>query len=384
MPKIKVLHLMNNFSDSSISRIVLRLVQNIGTQDFDWHISALSDMGTLQQEFAKSGCRVLSFTNENNGMGNHRQKIRGYIKNQGIEIIHTHTPRTILDAALAAYGLQNLKHIATKHLLNAPSDRRWGMAFTLWDRLNLYIPDKVVAVSQTMYEEIVLLPLINRNRIMLIRNAIPNELFNRPQEREMGRHELGLATDTILIGYTGRIDKVKRIDLLLQAFAQIVAQYPKARLVIAGNGKLRQQMEALSQQLDLSHAVTWMGFYQNIPRLLAAIDIYAQTSVNEGLSLSILEAMAAGKPVVATDVGGAREIISNEKNGLLIPAESEEAIVGAIKNPSLSHAIGQSGKNHVENDFSLSKMVNEYRVVYENLVARNKTAKNIKTSLSSS
>ena len=101
-------------------------------------------------------------------------------------------------------------------------------------------------------------------------------------------------------------------------------------LIIAGDGEERPQLEAYADQLGISNKITWTGFRQDIPRILAAIDIYIQTSLNEGLSLSILEAMAAGKPVIATEAGGNSEIINDRVNGLLITSGSVAEIVKAI------------------------------------------------------
>jgi len=99
----------------------------------------------------------------------------------------------------------------------------------------------------------------------------------------------------------------------------VLAQHPQARLMIIGEGGERPKLEAFAANLGISHAVIWTGFRQDMPRLLAAMDVYVQSSVNEGLCLSILEAMAAGKPVIATDVGGTQEVLTHQKTGILIP-----------------------------------------------------------------
>ena len=359
---------MNSFVDLSVTRIVLRLIDHLGSRTISWHVGAVSSLGDMQIAFEGLGCRVIDFTNA--GTANPRRSIRRYIREHDIDIVHTHTPRTIVDVSLALLGVDQVTHVATKHLLNARSDRRWGVAYTLLDRLTLYPPDVLVPVSSTMRDQIISQPLIDKRKVVLIRNAIPIGDF-RPGDRAAARLELGLGADANVLGYAGRIDKVKRIDLLLQAFRQVYEQREKAHLVIAGEGNLKGEMEALASALGISHAVRWPGFHRNMPRLLAAIDVYVQSSVNEGLSLSILEAMAAEKAVVATNVGAAKEVIADGETGFLVPPGSSTAIATAViallDDPERRAAISRAARAHVESEFDLRKMVDQYGAVYARL-----------------
>jgi glycosyltransferase involved in cell wall biosynthesis len=368
MRRVSVLHVMNNFDESSISRIVMRLIENLGSGDISWHIGAVTNLGHMQGAFEERGCRVADFAA--NGAGGPRRSIRSYVREHGIDIVHTHTPRTIVDGTLALRGPPGVKHVATKHLLYAPSDRRWGLAYALIDRLTLYLPDVVVAVSGTMRAQISKQPLINPNRIVLIRNAIPVEGVRLPHERIAERGELGLPADALVLGYAGRIDKVKRIDLLLKAFREVLEQFPRTRLVIAGEGSLTEEMKTLAEALGVSHALAWPGFYE-MRKLLAVIDIYIQPSDNEGLSLSILEAMAAQRAIIATSVGAAREVISDGETGILVPPGSSMALADAVlrllHDPNRRAAISQAARVRVESEFELGKMVEGYAAVYSNL-----------------
>ena len=159
-----------------------------------------------------------------------------------------------------------------------------------------------------MANQILALPWIRPGRVTVIPNAIQCEKFFMSELREKARQELGLDKQQIAIGFTGRIEQVKRLDLLLVAFAEVYKCQPHARLLLAGEGNLRPDLEQLSAQLGVSQVVNWIGFCRDIPRFLSALDIYVQPSINEGLSLSILEAMAAKKPVIATRVGGIEEV----------------------------------------------------------------------------
>jgi glycosyltransferase involved in cell wall biosynthesis len=272
---------------------------------------------------------------------------------------------------MALVATRQTAHLATEHLLYAPRDRRWGLLYSLLDRSTLYPADHVVAVSQRMQRELVTLPGLSARRVTAIQNAIDCAYFSAPEQRDPCRSELGLPPESHVIGYAGRIDRVKRLDLLLEGFSAAVAHHPQARLLIIGEGGQRSKLEALAASLGISDAVIWTGFRQDMPRLLAAMDLYVQTSVNEGLSLSILEAMAAGKAVIATDVGGAQEVLAHQVTGILIPPGSSPAIAAAtvdlLDHPEKRAALAQAARDHVVQSFGVERMVEGYRRVYEAL-----------------
>jgi len=359
---------MNSFVDSSISRIVMRLVENIDMKDVCWHVGVLGAPEDVKNDFARLGVRVADFSGSSS-----TQSIRDYIQANQIDIVHTHTPRTIFAANLALRGNSGVKHLATKHLLTKADDRKWGILFFLMDRLSLYFPDKLIPVSQTMRGQILSQPGIKADRVAMVRNAIPCEQFYAPQERESCREEFGIPLNAIALGYTGRIQKVKRVDILLDAFAQVAGLYPDLRLVLAGDGEDKPQLEAYAQSLGIPNKVIWTGFRRDVPRILAAIDIYVQTSSNEGLSLSILEAMAAGKPVIATDAGGNSEVIRDEISGLLMQTTSVTEVVRTVSKlldyPDLRNRLATTGLNLVQNEFSLSSMVKGYQALYEEVLS---------------
>ena len=220
MGQVSVLHVLNSFEDASIGRIVLRLVENLGSRETSWHVGAVTRLGGTQSAFRKLGCRVADFAGDRSG--GPRRSIRSYVREHGIDVVHTHTPRTILDASLALRSLPGVKHVATKHTLYAPGDRQLGLAYWLIDRGTLYLPDVVIPVSRTMCAQISSQPLIDKSKIVLIRNAIPVDAFRRPYERAAERETLGLPADAIVLGNAGRIEKVKRIDLLLKAFREVL------------------------------------------------------------------------------------------------------------------------------------------------------------------
>lgn len=373
--KINILHLLNNYGDSSITRIVQRLILQLGFDRFSWHVGVMDGYGDMRDDFKSSGTKVIDFSTYESGKGiNATARIKNYIKDQNIEIVHTHTPRTIMMAALALRPAGKTLHVATKHILQAPGDRRFGLFFSAIDQFSLYLPDHLVAVSNKIHDKIVAYPGIGATKVTVIQNAIDTEAFDEAGDVQSVRKEFGIDEKSPVVGCAVRIEKVKRLDLLLDGFSAALQRFPGARLMIIGDGKIRSELENHSERLGVSGSVIWTGFRKDIPRLLGALDIYIQSSINEGLSLSILEAMAAGKPVILTDVGGAKEVITNDKNGILIPPGSvaaiTEALVDLLLNPDKRKKIGIEARNHVRQKFSLDSMTNAYSATYEQIASR--------------
>ena len=159
MAQNAILHLMNGFGDASISWIVHRLIQHLGQEDYSWHVAGLSGRGTMQGHFRQLNVRLVDFGESPNSQKFLPLRIRHYLSYHQIRIIHTHTPRTIFQAAMATNHLQSIIHITTKHLLTQPQDRRFGLMIALFDRLGLYLPDYLVTVSQTMFSSSFITPI---------------------------------------------------------------------------------------------------------------------------------------------------------------------------------------------------------------------------------
>ena len=229
-----------------------------------------------------------------------------------------------------------------------------------------------------MAREIIAQPGIQPHRVTAIPNGIPCEQFNQPEERTPARHELGLPENAVVFGYAGRLDQVKRLDLLLQAFAEVQASIPEARLLVLGEGSMKTAWQAEAQRLGVSSAVVWAGFRADTGRMLAAMDIYVQASSNEGLSLSILEAMSAMRPVIATQVGAAQEVLTDQVTGILVPPNSARALAQAmhwlVDHPDQKRQITEAAHQLVNRSYHAVTMAAGYQNLYKRLVGEDRHA----------
>jgi len=246
-----------------------------------------------------------------------------------------------------------------------------------WVR-RLYKPlvQRYIPLSQELSDYLRIKVGVKESRLRLICNGVDVERF-RPTERQ-GREAVlpqGFASqDSLLIGSVGRLEAVKDQLTLVLAFNELCRQRPddrRLRLVLVGDGSLRNKIEELVARQGLQDRVWLAGTRDDVPRLLAALDVFVLPSLAEGISNTILEAMACGLPVVASRVGGNEELLKEGETGFLVPRADPQAMAVALLNyvddASLRAAHGTVARTLVEGTFSIDHMVNRYLEVYDEL-----------------
>jgi sugar transferase (PEP-CTERM/EpsH1 system associated) len=184
------------------------------------------------------------------------------------------------------------------------------------------------------------------------------------------------APELMLIGTVGRLDPVKDQITLVQAFIHLVKTDPalrnKVRLIVIGAGVLLPQLQALSRETDMDDLIWFAGERHDVADIMQTLDLFVLPSINEGISNTILEAMATALPVIATNVGGNPELVINDQTGYLVPKQDPIAMAKAFKhyldNPALLEIHGQAGRNRCVLTFSLDRMIADYVSIYDNLL----------------
>jgi glycosyltransferase involved in cell wall biosynthesis len=210
------------------------------------------------------------------------------------------------------------------------------------------------------------------NRVSVVHNGV--RLPPRIQRSEAcvaWRRELGIGDADVLFGTVAVFRPVKDLHTLIEAMALLAKTNPRARLALIGTGRQKEELEAAVTRLGLSAVVFFPGFRRDATQLLGALDVFVLSSLSEGISLALLEAMAAGVPSIATAVGGNLEIISNPSCGLLVPPRSPHDLAAAMSSladdsPRRRDLIA-GGRRRVEEAFSLSRMVLAYEALYRKL-----------------
>jgi glycosyltransferase involved in cell wall biosynthesis len=368
MPNYNILHLVNEFEDKSVTRIVEKLIQKLRGPHFQFHVGSLRTQGSMQTVYRLLGAETIVFSMREGGLARTLKDLRHYIDSQHIDLIHSHSPRTALVLALSTVARPHVPHLHTKHILTFPRDRSMGVVYTIVDRVSLYLPDHIVAVSNAIEKHVESFPGMTDRQISTIHNGIAYDRFFTPQTRDVCRTELGINLRAQVVGFTGRLEPIKHLDLLLRAFADATKDCPNAILLMVGDGSMRAKLEHLSATLNISDRVIWAGFQSDIPRLLATMDIYVQPSINEGLPLSVLEAMAAGKAIIATDVGGIREILTCDQTAVVVPSGDLSALSSGLNqllvDVDRQQALGKAARSFVQEHFGVDNMVSKYEQLY--------------------
>jgi sugar transferase (PEP-CTERM/EpsH1 system associated) len=228
-----------------------------------------------------------------------------------------------------------------------------------------------VTVSRDLARWLVEQVRVPARKVRTIYNGVDIERY-APGERASARHALGLPLDCTLVGTVSRLDPVKDQVSLIRAFAQ-AANKGKTVLVIAGDGPSRRQLEALVNELGLGDRVRLLGERGDVPLILRALDVFVLSSIGEGTSNAILEAMATGLPVIATRVGGNVELVQDGLTGRLVEARRPEALATALTayfhDPALARAHGAAGHERAAGEFGLERMLAGYTALYRQYAA---------------
>ncbi|MFH0774231.1 MAG: GT4 family glycosyltransferase PelF [bacterium] len=286
------------------------------------------------------------------------------ITEKKIDLIHTHCFGMNLYGALAA-KMTGVPVIPTVHgfLYDFEKNRRL-IAYKLISRFS----KKIVAVSHELKSHLIEKARINPDKVMVIHNGIDLDGYKPIADSNLKKRELDIEPSAPIVGIVGNLRPVKDHETFLQAASQIIKVMPSTKFLVIGDGPLKENLKEQSRKMKLDENVLFLGHRTDVLELLAIMDIFVLSSISEGLSLSILEAMAMSKPVVTTDVGGNPEIIVDGKTGFLVPPKDPSNLASKImllKDKGLAERMGGEGRRRVEEHFSLEKMIKNYEQLYE-------------------
>jgi glycosyltransferase involved in cell wall biosynthesis len=291
------------------------------------------------------------------------------------DIVHTHTAKAGFVGRLAAALTRPrplIVHTYHGHVLEGYFGPAKNALYRSLERGLARVSDRLVAVSQATVDDLVRLRVASPERFMVIPIGLDLERFRRP-DLDAGaefRRASGAGDEDLLLGFVGRLVPIKRVDVLLNAFAKLREQHDDARLAIVGDGEERPALEQLAAELRVASAVTFHGFMADVAPVAAASDIAVLSSDNEGTPVSLIEAAAAARPAVATDVGGVRDVVGD--GGLVVPPGDPEAFAAALHrladDPAERVAMGERAQRHVLARHSVDRLLADVGALYEDLL----------------
>ena len=295
--------------------------------------------------------------------------VRTLIEQRGIDIVHAHDYKTDFLAWIASKRCGTIP-LSTAHGFSGRS-RKERLYYYFEKKILARFP-RVIAVASHIANELVAAG-VERSRICTVLNAIDPEKFRRDRDAiAPARARFGVPDGTIAIGSIGRLEEEKRYDELLHAIASLVAEGRPILLLIAGDGSLRTELEALRAKLSLNDHVRFLGHVDDVPAFHHALDLFVQSSEREGTPNAVLEAMAFETPIVATDAGGTRDLAADEEHALLSPIESPDQLTDRIRNalddePARIERTRRA-RARVETELSFSRRMKKVEAVYDELM----------------
>lgn len=365
-PKIKILYIITSLGVGGAEKILLATIKKLDRNQFSPYVLSLYQEDTLLTEFRKScdGIYSLKYSRKYNPFI--IRKIIKLIKEIQPEIVHTHLPHATIWGRIAAYFTSVKVIITTEH--NISIWKRRNIFFYFLYRLTTRFTNRIIAVSQAIMQKMINVFHIPAAKIEIIYNGINlDEILNNsrpPPDLSMLSHPI--------IGTVGRLHKLKGHETLIKSMTVVRKHFPQANLIIVGDGEEKTKLEKLTKKLKLEEYAYFLGIRNDLPRLLNLMDIFVFPSIEEGLGIALIEACAAGKPCIASNVGGIPEIIEDGKNGFLVipldPSALAQKIIKLINCQKMWQIMGDHGKRIVKQKFILEQKTRQLEYLYTGII----------------
>jgi len=295
-------------------------------------------------------------------------KLARIIRKNKIDIILTNMGKELRLCGITSKIFGRGKIVA-RHGIDFPLKNKFRYRITYNKLTNIIIANSE-ATKNTLLKNA---PWLNPNKIKVIYNGINVEDYEEDKTKDL-RNELGIPENIPLIGFVGRLSVQKGIEYLLKAFLEIKKRL-NAHLLIAGTGELDQYIRDFISKNNLNGSVHLLGFRDDINNIMRTIDLLVLPSLWEGFGIVLIEAMAAGKPCISTQISSMPEIVENNNSGIIIPPKDSaflaEACIKIISNKELANKMGLEGKRIVNKRFTIRKMIDSYEEVFNKLLKKN-------------
>lgn len=336
-------------------------------------IACLDQVGTLGEGLEADGYRVTLLGRKPGLDFGCARRLARFLREEKVDLIHAqqYTP---FFYALTSRGLfGRVPIVFTEH-------GRWHPDYPrkkrmLFNRIMIRKRDQFLGVGEAVRTALIRNEGLPQDRVDVVYNGINLAPFDAPPtDRSLVRSELGFSPEDFLIIQVARLDSLKDHPTAIRAMRHVVKAMPHARLVLVGEGPERARIEPLIRELKLEGHVKLLGARRDVPRLLFAADVFLLTSISEGIPLTIIEAMAAGLPVVSTDVGGVREILGDPPVGYLAPAGDDwklaEGVIHLANNPPIRKVWSEQGRRRAFEIFSEQTMHARYAEIFDSVIGR--------------
>lgn len=367
---IKILHIINSFGIGGMENGLINIINHLDPEEFKHEICCIRKSGSAKHRL-KRKVKIYE-VNQPDGvsLSQYVNMIR-VIRKSDPDIVHTRNWGAI-DGIISArlVGVKNIVHGEHGWNIHDPLGQslKRGIVrkiFFLWAK-------KVIAVSKDISRWLERGCRINPEKIETIINGVDTDKFVPYDDIDVEFKKQFCDPENFIIGTVGRLDPIKNFDLLIQSVSQLNPVEKKLKLLIVGSGNELDRLRETARAYGIPDSVIFTGERNDLYRIYRLMDVFVLPSKNEGVSNTILEAMASGLPVIASNAGGNPELINHELSGLLVEPGSVPSLTNALKvymnQPSFKIAMGKNARKEAVENFSLGQMLLKYKNTYRSLV----------------
>ena len=371
-----VLHVIYRLAMGGLENGLVNLINHMPAGRYRHAIVCLTDFTDFRDRLCSPAVSVVALHKEPGLDLSVYRKLWSIIRDMKPMIVHTRNLPTFEMAALAALARVPYR-IHGEHGRDLHDAYGTNRKFLIFRKVLDIAVHHYVAVSQDLEQWLKSMVMIAPKKVSQIYNGVDTQVFHAPTQKGRDVFPKGFASlDQVVIGTVGRLQQVKDHATLIRGLAFLIKRDPamadKFRLMIVGDGPLKMEIEQLIHESHLIDMVWMAGARTDIPRLLQGMDIFVLPSEAEGISNTILEAMASGLPVIATRVGGNSELVVEGETGLLVPAKDPQALgmalLAYLQDRRTMRSHGEAGRKRVEKEFSMQAMVEHYLQVYDRVL----------------
>ncbi|MHB8857905.1 MAG: glycosyltransferase family 4 protein [Thermoleophilia bacterium] len=357
--------------------IILSYVEMLKSRGFE--VSVVTSNEGVAKVYSEAGCEIIAVPEMRREINPFRdaaafRKLRLICKRRNIDIVHTHTSKGgfLGRAAARSARVPVIIHTAHGFAFHENSSKAAIKTYAFLESRAARWCDRITTVSDFHREWALRLGIASNKKIMTVHNGIAPDRLEVNTSSAITRNAFGITDNQALIGVIGRLAPGKGLEVILDSFPGVLAKHPQARLLIVGDGPEAGSLKSMQASLGLTGQVIFTGFRQDIGNILNACDLVVSPTLREGLSVSILEAMALAKPIVTTDISSNKELVEHMVSGILIPpldaAALTQAIISLIEDPGRAVQFGENAFSKFQSCYSEKMMQEKMWMVYKELI----------------
>ncbi len=370
-----ILHIVHRLTFGGAERVLVNYLN--GSRDHRHVVCSFFQADSFADEITNKDVHVVNLGKKEGNDISIPFKLAKICKEYNIDIIHCQGWGTYLEGLLCAKFIK--RHVKFVFAFHGKTIADLGVLprrRILAQKAGAFLGDAIITPSDEMRLDYANTFGINTDKISVIHNGVDTELFSPETVDDSVRKEFGFKKDEIVIGCVARLDPVKNFPGLIQAFDACRNKGASVKLLLVGDGPEMPELRSLVTKLDRTNDVIFAGRRTDVPQCLHAMDVYVQASFYEGFSMTILEAMSCGLPIIAYNVGGTHEMVKNGENGILLLPETEkskqidclaEAMLNISQNNQKRTEMGKNARITIEKHFSLTEMNSKYDQLFSTL-----------------